>query len=149
MKWIDWLRNHFGQSNIKSLPTDPAPILAVFPFQADRKALETIAKSDGRQVDFSPTLDGAVELLNQGKRPIVILDRDLPSSDWRQALVSLTKAAPASVILLASSTAEDSLWEEVVERGGYEILQKPFEPAQVSQTFDFAWRYWKLINKCP
>jgi DNA-binding response OmpR family regulator len=149
MTWMDWFRNRLGQSTNLVGPADrQCRILAVCPLHADRRTLGVIAQIEGWQVDFVLTLDDAIERLTRSKIPIVIFDRDLPSCEWRQALLELTRAAPASVILVASSNDADSLWEEVVELGGYEILRKPFERGQVSQTFGFAWRYWKLINKC-
>jgi DNA-binding NtrC family response regulator len=149
MAWMHWFRNYVRQSaNIVPPADQHCPILAICSLQTDTSALEVVARTEGWQIGFAPTLDEAIERLTRSKSPIVIFDKDLPFCDWRQVLLELTRVAPASVILVASSNDADSLWEEVVELGGYEILQKPFERGKVAQTFGFAWRYWKLTNKC-
>ena len=125
---------------------DQISMLAVIPYGRDRQQLHEIAQRSHWSLDFAPTLESGRERLRQAMKPVIICDRDLPDCGWRDVVETLVAAAPGSVVLLASSADEESLWEEVVRAGGYDVLRKPFEFERVTHTVHFAWMYWKFTN---
>jgi DNA-binding response OmpR family regulator len=44
---------------------------------------------------------------------------------------------------VTSRLADDRLWAEVLNIGGYDVLAKPFVPAEVFRTISLAWLNWK------
>jgi len=47
------------------------------------------------------------------------------------------------VIIVASGMANDSLWGEVLNFGGYDLLMEPFERNEVYRVISLAWLHWK------
>jgi DNA-binding response OmpR family regulator len=148
MTWLERLRNHIRLTrNHDQDVGQRLEVLAVMPLHPVREEFSVIARREGWLIEYASTIDLGVDILRSQEKPIVICDRDLPASDWRAGLATISAAAPTSVILLASAAEEENLWEEVVELGGYDVVLKPLEHAQVVQTVDFAWRYWKFNHQ--
>jgi DNA-binding response OmpR family regulator len=47
------------------------------------------------------------------------------------------------LLLVVSKHADENLWAEVLNLGGYDVLLKPFERAEVVRVVGMAWRYWR------
>ena len=55
-----------------------------------------------------------------------------------------------TVIRVASDRADERLWAEVLNYGAYDVLAKPFQPAEVLRIVSAAWRGWKQdIDRAP
>jgi DNA-binding response OmpR family regulator len=80
------------------------------------------------------TWEEASAVLTHRRFAVVLYDRDLPGRDWRQTIAELARISPC--ILLASPVIDDALWQEVVERGGYDVLTKPFDEEHVLFAID-------------
>ena len=57
-----------------------------------------------------------------GAFPIVLCDESLPDGDWKTVL-SMLRACQRLVVM--SRVADEVLWSEVLNRGGYDLLPKP------------------------
>jgi DNA-binding response OmpR family regulator len=44
---------------------------------------------------------------------------------------------------VTSRTADECLWAEVLNLGGYDVLAKPFNSNEFIQVVSTAWRRWK------
>ena len=85
----------------------------------------------------------ALDILKSGRASVIVFDRDLPGLDWRDCLESLAAARPGYPILLMSSIYDEYLWEEVVHRGGYDVLGKPLQEEQAVRAVNLAWSFSK------
>jgi DNA-binding NtrC family response regulator len=147
MNWVNRFKaNLRPQRHGAEHADEQISVLAVIPYGWERQHLHEIAQRAHWSLDFKSTLESSKETLRQAIKPVIIWDRDLPDCDWRDGVEILAAAAPGSVVLLASSSDEDSLWEEVIRAGGYDVLRKPFETERVTHTVHFAWMYWKFTN---
>jgi DNA-binding response OmpR family regulator len=61
----------------------------------------------------------------------VICDRDLPDGDWRQLWDILAREPKPPMFIVTSRLADDALWAEVLNVGGYDLLLKPFRAEEV------------------
>jgi DNA-binding NarL/FixJ family response regulator len=115
-------------------------VLAILSSESDRAALRRRAALRG-DVDLIATAswDEAVGLMAEGRFTVILCDRDLPVRDWRESIRELAQRSPC--VLLVSSVIDDSLWQEVVECGGYDIVRKPLEGEGVFRGIDEALRY--------
>ena len=120
---------------------DVIRILAVMPYDPDRQGLLEIA---GRRwhFDFAATCESALKKLAAQKFAIILCDRDLPDFDWRHAVEVLAGRASGAFVILASPVNDDYLWQEVIQRGGYDVVTKPFQEERVRQVIDLAWARW-------
>ena len=69
---------------------------------------------------------------------VILCDRDLAASNWREALAKLVATAPGSHVILASRVNDDQLWQEVIRLGGYDVLTKPFQQERVMRSINYA-----------
>lgn len=96
------------------------------------------------QLTYANDLPIALKNLQDQTFDVVIYDRDMPGQDWRLAITSLAATAPWSTILLLSPLGHPELWNEVVRRGGHDILGKPISDDGVESALGLAMARAKL-----
>jgi DNA-binding response OmpR family regulator len=69
---------------------------------------------------------------------VVVCDQHLRDGDWRDLLNDLQSESPAPPLVVSSRLADDRLWAEVLNLGGYDLLTNPFAPAEVSRVVNLA-----------
>ncbi len=47
------------------------------------------------------------------------------------------------LIIVACRLADDRIWSEVMNCGGYDVLEKPFHQAELVRVVSMAWLAWK------
>ena len=73
---------------------------------------------------------------------IVVCERDLADCDWKDVLeIALSLPNPPPVIV-TSRLADEYLWAEVLNLGGYDVLAKPLDKQEVSRVLNLAWGHW-------
>jgi DNA-binding response OmpR family regulator len=75
--------------------------------------------------------------------PVVIAESQLPDASWKDALAGLSRMAEPPRLIVSSRLADEFLWAEVLNLGGYDVLTKPFDPAEVFRVISLAWLDWK------
>lgn len=85
----------------------------------------------------------ALPLIRQDLDPVVVSERDLPDGSWKDILELAWVRKEPPVVIVTSRLADDYLWAEVLNLGGYDVLTKPFDRDEVRRTISLAWRYWK------
>jgi len=85
---------------------------------------------------------GCLEFLNHARRHdsyVVICERDLQDGDWKDVLgISLCLRNPPPLIV-TSRLADNHLWAEVLNLGGYDVLAKPLDTHEVDRVVTLAW----------
>jgi response regulator of citrate/malate metabolism len=85
----------------------------------------------------------AVEILSTCEIPVVLLDRDTPVLEWRDAVMRLAAAPYRCCVILLSAAVNQNLWDEVAGRGGYEVLGKPICHSRLSAVVQAGWSQWR------
>ena len=125
-------------------PADVVTVLAVSTNDEEHRRLESIFKHSRWRLLRSRSAREALELLRDLAAPVVIADTCLPDQGWRQLLASLLDLPhPAPRLVVASRLAEDTLWQDVLSSGGYNVLEIPYESREVFWVVSHAWRDWK------
>ena len=59
-------------------------------------------------------------------------------------LAKIAALPQAICVLLASSVADQYLWNQVIQHHGYDVVIKPFQPEDLRRavTFAWSWRGW-------
>jgi len=139
---LDWFRNHF-RNGVASKGSDEPCLLAVTPSEEDRNALRDIAGRRNWMVRFADDRDQAERALSEQPFGVILCDRDLDGQHWSDHIERLRAKSPGSCVILISRVNDEYLWEEVVHRGGYDVLTRPLKEAQVAPAVTLAWSYWK------
>ncbi|MEQ1946960.1 MAG: hypothetical protein ABL995_07215 [Bryobacteraceae bacterium] len=124
-------------------------MVAVLAADADRRLLAGLSVQQGWSVEFARTLGEAWELLQQKKTPIVLYDRDLPATNWREAMQILSSTPTPVYTILLSRVADDYLWAEVIRRGGHDLLSTPLRSDDVVRAIRLAWSFWTNSMRVP
>jgi len=115
-------------------------ILSVSTAPEDHKALLAILSDPRWQIAKARTCKEAIVRLGRRRMPVVICESDLPDGTWRDMLDQLGQLVDPPLLIVTSRRADDYLWAEVLNLGGYNVLTKPFHETEVKYVVEAAWR---------
>jgi DNA-binding NtrC family response regulator len=87
------------------------------------------------------TCQGAVSILEHTPAAIALFDQRLPDATWHEAAAALGGVPDAPVLVVVSN--DPLLVDEVISMGGFDVLLRPLEEADVMWTIACAWHAWK------
>lgn len=120
-----------------------AEVLAVCPLATDRKRLREIFRGARIRLHESATWRDGTEKLRRCRPQIVICEAVLPDADWKEVLRRTESLAVAPRIIVVSTHADESLWAEVLNLGGYDVLPMPLVEDEVIRVVGLAWQNWR------
>jgi DNA-binding NtrC family response regulator len=126
------------QANIPLL--EKIPILIVSPYADDYSSIRQILRNDCWQIEHARNLEEAATHLGQSAASVIICERDLPDGTWKDLLKRTQEFQPAPSILVVSRQADERLWSDVLNLGGYDVMPKPFERRDAVRIISMAWR---------
>ena len=88
----------------------------------------------------------AIRMLDQYRAAVAICDTQIPGGTWQRLLANLQARADGPNLIVSSPSADERLWAEVLNLGGYDVLMQPFDRAEVSRVTKMAWRAWRQRN---
>jgi DNA-binding NtrC family response regulator len=106
-------------------------VLAITPHEHDRVALETILRFPHWRLLAASSLKEALTCLREPDVSVAICERDLPDGTWLTLLEALSGLASRPNLIVCSRLADDGLWAEVLNLGGYDLLLTPFDREEV------------------
>ena len=114
---------------------EPIPnllILALFPFAEDRISLRTILGHSNWELHFTATFEEAQDALRGFSFGAVISEGRLPGGlCWKDLLSEIQDIACPPPLIVVDRLADERLWAEVLNIGGYDVLMKPFDAKEV------------------
>lgn len=118
-------------------------VLAVSAADEDYVSLQHVFSHSKWRLDRARSCQEAGEALRRGEFPVIICAARLPDGTWKDLLTDLRAYAVPPRLIVVSATADDRLWGEVLDQGGYDVLGKPFDAREVIRVVSLAWRQWK------
>lgn len=128
-------------------PSPGLTVVFVITSTADRAMLHDLARRNHWNAVFSSTTEEACNAVNRTRPQVILIDRDVDSAGWRNAVSSLAMASDGACVVLISSVIDEYLWNEVVTNGGYDVLHKPLNEDDVLRNLRLAWSYWSGTRK--
>lgn len=98
-------------------------------------------------ITISPGLAAARDLLRKQRFSVVACERDLLPGSWRDFLEFILKIPEPPALIVTSRLADDYLWAEALNLGAYDVLAKPFDPAEVMRTLGLAGCIGQAVRK--
>lgn len=123
------------------------PVVALVVNQQDRHVLASAFGQNPLDVRFAESCEEACSVANQLTAPVILLDRDWPDTEWRTAVERLTASPHHACVILMSGVSDDYLWQELIRRGGYDVLSKPLQADKVARVVKLALSYWSSAPK--
>jgi len=136
-----------GEVPARIILPDPIPVVALLANEQDRYAVSSVSRFESLDLHFAESCQEAGTLSRRLTAPVVLLDRDWPGSEWKSSAESLASSKHGACIILVSAGADDSLWEELIRLGGYDVLAKPLRAEKVARTIKLALSYWASATR--
>jgi DNA-binding response OmpR family regulator len=84
----------------------------------------------------------AVRELSLNRMPVVFCECPLPDGNWKDVLGHLALMPDRPRLIVFSRQADESLWADVLNLGGFDLLATPFREAELLLTIGSAWLDW-------
>lgn len=121
----------------------PVEVLVVAAGQPDYAALSGILTHPDWELHHIPNCREARAFLGHQPVAVVLSNAELPDGDWEDLVDQAENSPEPPSMIVFSRLADDRLWAEVLNLGGYDLLETPFHPAEVRRVAHAAWRNWK------
>ena len=126
-----------------SHPGKVVTVLLVSAAEADHRTLGHLFQHTNWTLLESWNCAEALQLLRSSAIPVIICDSRLPDGAWVDILQSLRGFACPPLLIVSARLADDRLWAEVMGEGAWDVLEKPFNQAELVRVVSLAWLAWK------
>ena len=117
-------------------------VMVVAP-EPDRAALRRIFERSRWALIEVATVKEAAAALQQHAAGVLICEAVLPDGTWAEVLDQARAMAFPPPVIVTARQADDDFWSDVLNRGGYNLLGKPFSEKEVFEMVSVAWRHRK------
>ena len=132
-------------------------VLSVCPAEEDHFYLQSILSNPHRtlfpDLAFSmtakSTIAAAKSALKQGRISIVVCEYDLSPGSWKELLEFVEGLPAPPPLIVTSRVADERMWAEVLNLGGYDVLARPLNSEEVIRTITSAWSLWQHRFRIP
>jgi DNA-binding response OmpR family regulator len=114
-------------------------ILSVSATEEDHSALFHILDELPFSVTPAGSCKAAAAALNREQFGIILCECSLPDGTWSEILNQISGAGEKPLLIVTSKLLNESLWAEVLNLGGYDLLAKPFSRQEVRHVLTSAW----------
>jgi DNA-binding response OmpR family regulator len=118
-------------------------VLAVSPLTADRVRLREIFSQGNWKLHEASDCCEALALLRGLRVPVLLCERDHADGNWEDLLKAAARLPAPPNLIVFSRLADERLWAEVLNLGGFDVLMTPFEPEEVLRVDFAAWSRWE------
>jgi len=102
-----------------------------------QRYIRTLLEVDNYKVETASTGEEAIELVQKGLRPdLVLLDLLMPGIDGLQTLEELRKLQPGLKVVMLSCVSDTRKVVQAIRLGAHDYLTKPFQKAELNRLID-------------
>jgi len=125
---------------------DPVISLAVSPFEADLSFLQRMFDDADWKLFTAHTYTEGMVQLSRELIPVVLCECQLPDGNWKDVLSRLAPTLEPPRLIVVSHHADERLWLEVLNLGGFDLLATPFREVEAGYAIGTAWLDWKYAR---
>jgi len=120
-------------------------LLAVPACREERDFLRNVFSASGWKIHLAQTFQEVRSAIReQGVGVLLSESRFSDGHCWKDLLGEIRRLEVPPMLIVTDRLADERLWAEVLNLGGYDVLLKPFDPAELLRVVSSAWRSWKL-----
>lgn len=124
-------------------PLASTMLLAVSACRENHVFLKQVFRDTNWELREARTYRDALMILCTDRMPVVICESCLPDGNWKDILSQVAVLPDAPRLIVTSREPDESLWAEVLNMGGYDVLTTPFEKDEVIRSVSRAWQSWE------
>ena len=117
----------------------PLGILSVSAAAEDHIAVRQSLSGIPCRLQTAESCHRAFHILSYSRISIVVCERDQPDGSWRDVLERLESSPERPFLIVTSRLADEWLWAEVLNLGGYDVLAKPFNTDETRHVLETAY----------
>jgi DNA-binding response OmpR family regulator len=122
--------------------SNPVSALLVGEYENDRLLVHDVFGRLGWRLFEAPKRRQALQCLHQHPVQVVIAESSIPQWHWKRVLRDLRTLTHPPQLIVTSRNADESLWAEVLNFGGYDLLARPFEADEIERVVAAAFRHY-------
>jgi DNA-binding NtrC family response regulator len=108
-------------------------VLTVFDCYGCHDVVEVVVMRAGGSLIRAHTYEMARAILSKDPPQLVICDRALDDGKWQDLLDFESVKAGLTLVVVTSRLADEKLWAEVLNLGGYDVLVQPLDEREVTR----------------
>lgn len=108
----------------------------------DRLVIDEVFRDSGWRLLEARDRQKALQHLTKDPVQVVITDCAVPDWDWKKVLENLQRMSRPPQLIVTSRTADEHLWAEVLNCGGYDVLPQPFRREEIERVVASARRHY-------
>jgi DNA-binding NtrC family response regulator len=115
-------------------------LLAILPAAHERSTIRSTFSQLDWHVGFATTFPQARAALREQSVGIVLTESQFSDGhSWKDFLDEFQGMQCPPRLIVTAASADSRLWAEVLNLGGYDLLLKPLDPAEVFRVVTLAW----------
>ncbi len=124
-------------------PGKVVTVLSISGSKTDQQSLTDVFRHTRWVLLEAGSCAEALSRLERCLVPVVLCDCTLPDGGWKDVLRATAALPHPPLLIVASRLADDRLWAEVIDAGGYDVLEKPFHHSELVRVVSLAWLAWR------
>src|ERR1700689_2740843 len=125
-----------------TMPESDLSALLVGEYESDLYLVHEVFKKLGWRLFEARDRKRAIQCLERNPVRVVIAKTDVPNWSWRRILNDLRSLTKPPQLIVTSRTADESLWAEVLNVGGYDVMAQTLEKYEVERGIASAHRHF-------
>jgi DNA-binding response OmpR family regulator len=117
-------------------------VLLVGEYEDGRILMHEVFRDAGWRLLEAQGRKKALQWLSRAAVQVVITSCDVRNWDWKKVLGNLRRMARPPQLIVTSRTADEHLWAEVLNCGGYDVLPQPFRRDEIERVIASARRHY-------
>jgi len=120
-----------GKISRRDADFTPVRVLSVSRDASDHVTLRRILSGLPWSVSAAANCRQAVRELSRKKISVIFCESLLEDGTWKSILAHIRGVTHPPLLVVTSRVADEHLWAEVLNLGGYDVLAKPFSSEEV------------------
>lgn len=120
-----------------------AGVLVICPYASDRERLCEILQPQPVAVYEAPAWREGAEVMSKHAPQVVVCEALLPDASWKEVLERTAALKNSPKLIVISSQADELLWAEVLNLGGYDVLPRPLDREEATRVVMLASQNWR------
>ena len=109
--------------------------------------VERILSHTRWQMHSVPSIHEAMQALQSLPISVVLCEDTVCDGKWLDLVRETEHQSPRPQTIVLSPCADATLWAEILNCGGYDLLAMPLEPRELYAVVPMAWRRWAATAK--
>jgi DNA-binding NtrC family response regulator len=114
-------------------------VLSISPNDEDYQALGLIFSHTNWTILRVESVADALAYLKSHEVSVVLCARTIRDGVWKDVLKQVRRLEQPPEVVVFAPQADDWLWADVLEQGGYDVLESPFDAPEVYRVVSLAW----------